>query len=154
MVHLKVKATQSCPTLCDPIDYTVHGIFQVRRLEWVAFPFSRGSSQRRNRTRVSCIVGRFFTSWITKEASTPETNIILSFGYITVKIWISKNNHHHHNKNNNKPIHSWEITIALERCPKLKVRLIWPQGRRGKRCDLGLSFQMWFRSSLWESLWD
>ena len=40
----RVKVTQSCPTLCDPMDYTVHGILQTRILEWVAFPFSRGSS--------------------------------------------------------------------------------------------------------------
>ena len=39
----KVKVAQSCPTLCDPMDYTVHGILQARILEWVAFPFSRGS---------------------------------------------------------------------------------------------------------------
>ena len=45
----EVKVTQSCPTLCNPIDYTVHGILQARILEWVAFPFSRGSSQPRNR---------------------------------------------------------------------------------------------------------
>ena len=38
----KVKVTQSCPTLCDPTDYTVHGILQARILGWVAFPFSRG----------------------------------------------------------------------------------------------------------------
>ena len=38
---LKVKVAQSCPTLCDPMDYTVHGILQARTLEWVAFPFSR-----------------------------------------------------------------------------------------------------------------
>ena len=37
---VKVKVAQSCPTLCDPIDYTVHGILQARILEWVAFPFS------------------------------------------------------------------------------------------------------------------
>ena len=37
----KVKVTQLCPILCDPMDYTVHGILQVRLLEWVAFPFSR-----------------------------------------------------------------------------------------------------------------
>ena len=49
-----------CPTVCNPMDYTVHGIFQARILEWVAFPFSRGSSQPRNQTRVSCIPGRFF----------------------------------------------------------------------------------------------
>ena len=36
-----VKVVHSCPTLCDPVDYTVHGILQARILEWVAFPFSR-----------------------------------------------------------------------------------------------------------------
>ena len=44
----KVKVAQSCPTLCDPMDYVVHGILQARILEWVAFPFSRGSSQPRS----------------------------------------------------------------------------------------------------------
>ena len=38
-----MKVTQLCPTLWDPMDYTVHGILQARILEWVAFPFSRGS---------------------------------------------------------------------------------------------------------------
>ena len=97
---VKVKVTQSCLTLCDPMDYTVHGILQARIfgvsslsllqgifptqglnpglphcrqilyhlshqgspriLEWVAYPFSSGSSQTRNRTRVSCIAGKFF----------------------------------------------------------------------------------------------
>ena len=56
---LKVKVAQLCPTLCDPMDYTVHGILQARILEWVAFPFSRGSSQPRGRTGVSCIAGGF-----------------------------------------------------------------------------------------------
>jgi len=45
---VKVKVTRSCPTLCDPMDYAVHGILQARILEWVAFPFSRGSSQTRD----------------------------------------------------------------------------------------------------------
>ena len=63
---VKQKITQSCPTLCDPMDYTVHGILQARILEWVAFPFSRGSSQSRDQTQVSRIAGRFFTSWATK----------------------------------------------------------------------------------------
>ena len=44
----EVKVAQVCPTLCDPLDYTVHGILQARILEWVAFPFSRGSSQPGN----------------------------------------------------------------------------------------------------------
>ena len=54
--------------LCDPKDYTVHGILQARILEWVAFPFSRGSSQPRDWTQVSHTAGEFFTSWATKEA--------------------------------------------------------------------------------------
>ena len=59
--QLKVKVTQSCPTLCDPRDL-VHGILQARILEWVAFPFSRGSSQPRDLTQVSCIAAGFFTT--------------------------------------------------------------------------------------------
>ena len=50
-----MKVIQSCPTLCDPMDYTVHGILQARILEWVAFPFCRGSSWPRDRTQVSRI---------------------------------------------------------------------------------------------------
>ena len=47
---------------------TVHGILQARILEWVAFPFSRGSLQPRDRTQVSRIAGSFLTSWATREA--------------------------------------------------------------------------------------
>ena len=65
---MKVKVTQSCPTLCDPMDCIVHGILQARILEWVAFSFSRGSSQSRDQTQVSHIAGGFFTSWATREA--------------------------------------------------------------------------------------
>ena len=64
----EVKVTQSCLTLCDPMVYTAHGILQARILEWVAFPFSRGSSQARDQSQVSRIAGRFFTSWATREA--------------------------------------------------------------------------------------
>ena len=46
----------------DPMDYIVHGILQARILEWVAFPFSRGSAQSRDQTQVSHIAGGFFTS--------------------------------------------------------------------------------------------
>ena len=60
------EVAQSCPTLCDPMDYSppgssVHGIFQARILEWVAISFSREYSRPRDRTRVSCITGRRFT---------------------------------------------------------------------------------------------
>ena len=50
------------------MDNLVHGILRARILEWAAFPFSRGSSQPRDRTQVSCIAGGFFTSWATREA--------------------------------------------------------------------------------------
>ena len=64
----EVKVAQSCPTLCNPIDSTVHGILQARILERVAFSCSRRSSQSRDGTQVSHIAGRFFTSWATREA--------------------------------------------------------------------------------------
>ena len=68
------EVAQSCPTLCDPMDCSppgssVHGIFQARILEWVAISFSRGSFQPRDRTHVSCTVGRCFTIWATRVVS-------------------------------------------------------------------------------------
>ena len=64
---------QLCPTLCDPIDFSlpgssVHGILQARILEWGTIPFSGGSSQPRDQIWVSCIAGRFFIAWATREA--------------------------------------------------------------------------------------
>ena len=59
---MKVKGTQSCLTLCDPMDYAVHGVLQARILEWVVISFSRRSSQPKDGTRVSHIAGGFFTS--------------------------------------------------------------------------------------------
>ena len=60
----KVKApvAQSCQTLFNSMDLTVHGILQALILEWVAFPFSRGFSQPRDQTQVSRIAGGFFTN--------------------------------------------------------------------------------------------
>ena len=65
---MKMKVNESCLTLCNAVDYTIRGILQVRILEWVAFPFSRGSSQPRDQTQVSRIAGEFFTSWAIREA--------------------------------------------------------------------------------------
>ena len=67
---VKVLVAQSCPTLCNPMDYrppgsSVHGILQTRILEWVVTAFSRGSSWPRDWTQLSCIAGRFFTMWVT-----------------------------------------------------------------------------------------
>ena len=65
--------SQSCPVFFDRMDYSppsssVHEILQARILEWVAIPFSRGSSRARDWTQVSRIAGRFFTVWATREA--------------------------------------------------------------------------------------
>ena len=61
------SVAQSCPILCDPMDYSppgssVHEIFQAKILKWVAIFFSRGLSPPRDRTHVSCVTGRFFTA--------------------------------------------------------------------------------------------
>ena len=66
------EVAQSCPTLCNPMDCSlqgssVHGIFQATVLKWIAISFSRGSSQPRDWTWVSRIVGRRFTIWTTRE---------------------------------------------------------------------------------------
>ena len=73
-IHIsKSEVTQPCANLCNPMDCSlpgsyVHGIFQASVLEWVAISFSRGFSQPRDRTWVSCIAGRHFTVWATREA--------------------------------------------------------------------------------------
>ena len=59
---------KSCLTLWDPMDYTVHGILQARILEWVSFPFSRGSYQPRDQTQISLVAGGLFTNWAIREA--------------------------------------------------------------------------------------
>ena len=71
--------TQTSPTLCHPIDCIppgsyVHGIIQIRKLEWVAIPFSRETSQPRDQTQVSYTAGRFFTIWATRK--------VLSYSYV------------------------------------------------------------------------
>ena len=69
-MKVKVLVAQSCRILCHPMDCSppgssVYGILQARILEWVAIPFSLGSSQPRDQTWVSCIAGRFLTIWAT-----------------------------------------------------------------------------------------
>ena len=66
-VKVRVLVSQLCLTLCDPIDCSppgssVHEILQARILEWVAFPFSKGSSQPRDQTQVSNLAGGWFTN--------------------------------------------------------------------------------------------
>jgi len=74
MIKVKVLVAQLCLSLndtmdCSPPGFSLHGILQARIPEWVVIPFSRESSQPRDRTWVSCIVRRFFTIWAIKEAT-------------------------------------------------------------------------------------
>ena len=67
------EVAQSCLTLCESVECSspgssIHGILQPRILEWVPISFSRGSSRPRDRTQVSCIAGRRFNLWATREA--------------------------------------------------------------------------------------
>ena len=76
-VKVKVLFSQSCLTLCDPMDCSppgssIHGIFQARKLKWVAVSSSRGLSQSKDWTQVSCIAGRFFTDWATRGSLTEK----------------------------------------------------------------------------------
>ena len=85
------SVTQSCLTLCKPLagdlpDSLVHRILQARILEWVAMSYSRGSSQPRDRTHVSCvscIAGGFFTHWATREAQSVSTSTLLLMLFYT-----------------------------------------------------------------------
>ena len=75
------EVAQLCPTLCNPMAYSlpgssIHGIFQARRLEWVAISFSR-SSQPRDWIWVSHILGRRFTIWATRECR--KKHILMSY---------------------------------------------------------------------------
>ena len=78
-MEVRLLFTQLCPALCNPMNcilpgYFVHGALQARILEWVAIPFSRGSSQPKNWTQVSWTAGRFFTIWATRKPTGIKEN--------------------------------------------------------------------------------
>ena len=87
------EVAQLCPTLCNPVDcnlpsFSIFGILQAKILEWVSISFSRGSSRPRDRARVSCIGGRCFNLWATREA--PTTYKVMSKWSIVRKavLWV------------------------------------------------------------------
>ena len=96
--HLCVcLVAQAYPTLWDPTDCSppgssVHGILQARILEWVTFPFFGGSSWPRDQTQVSCIAGRFFIIWATREVQWSMTikPATVSAGIGCASFWLSE----------------------------------------------------------------
>ena len=112
-----VLVTQSCLTLCNPMNYSplgssVQGILQARILEWVVIPFSRGASQTRDWTWASCVAGRFFTIWATREALEPYIHeryscfMFLKHLYFFFIVHITDFNAHHHN--------SYAYTVGIQ----------------------------------------
>ena len=105
---LEVKVTQACPTLCDPVDYTAHGILQATILEWIALPFSRGASQPRNQTALQAILYQLITFTIATPQihasiishldycnslfTGPRAPILASFKHLSFKIQIGSCN--------------------------------------------------------------
>ena len=122
-MKVKVKVTQSCLTLCNPLDNTVQGILQARILEWVVVPFSRGTFQPRDWTQVFCIAGGFFTSWATREA------LII--------------------QNNSSQVNGSFLFVNLENKKTLFVQ-IW---RRCWRSKLALDIWFTFQLGTWQPFW-
>jgi len=87
------EVTQSCLTLCDPMDcslqdFSVHGILQARVLEWVTISFSRGSSWPRDRTQVSLIGGRHFNLWATRALIVRKLSLKLQNAFFIYWHWL------------------------------------------------------------------
>ena len=84
------EVTQSCPTLCDPMNYSlpgssIHGIFQARGLEWVAISFTWASSQPKDQTQVSLIAGRLFLYHLNHKGS--YLSMCLHYVIRSRKVW-------------------------------------------------------------------
>ena len=116
MLEKCVLAAQSCLILCDPMDCStsgssVHGISQVRILESVAISFSRGSSQPRDQTQVSCTASRFFTVWAIREVWripwTEELSTLQSTGSQRVETTELQHTHTHTHTQKNNRFGSW-----------------------------------------------
>ena len=93
-MKVKMSVTQSCPTLCGPMNCSpsgssVHGISQAKILEWVAVPSSRGSSQCRDQTSDSHISDTFFTAWATVATLYQNTSFLrlLNLNSVILRAW-------------------------------------------------------------------
>ena len=127
---MKVKVAQSCPPLSDCV---VHGILQARILEWVAFPFSRGSSQPGDHTQVSRIAGRFFTVWAINR--TVQKNLPSS------RTWVSRlKGPSNAQKKGWKESHpARHIIMKFQDTGPKRFKNLWERKRDGDQ-ELGLTF--------------
>ena len=140
-----VLVTQLCPTLCDPTNcsppvFSVHGILQARIFEWIAIPFSRGSSRPRDWTLVSCTASRFFTIWDTVKS---HYNLITSFiltpsSYTGITFWSTGTS-----------TYKWESGTDRSTTPHSRL---FSRTLNLKHNDQGKTWQFHQGRSVWESL--
>ena len=106
------------------MDYIVHGLLRTRTLEWVSFPFSRGSSQPRDRTQVSPIAGRFFTRWATREVYQEFIFFQCLETFILLFFWTEVQNQFHWDKMKMSagPHSSWRLQGII--CSQLSQLLM------------------------------
>ena len=126
---------QSCPTFCDPVDYSppgssVHGILPARILEWVAISYSRGSSQLRDRTQVFCIASRLFKLWATREAlfAIGENKFVL-FCFNVKAVWMKSFQN------------EWVMVISVLTMPFLRGLASWLSNKLSN----GFCSDLWVR---------
>ena len=136
---LASEIAQLCPTLCDPMDCnlpgsSVHGILQARILEWVAISSSRGSSQPRDWTWVSCLVGRRFNLWATREVP-HASKVMLKILQARLQQWTM----------------NFQIfKLDLEKAEEPEIKLPTSAGSQNKRVPEKHLFQLyWLHPSLW-----
>ena len=120
-VRVKLLVAQPSPILWDPMDCSppgssVHGISQARKQEWIATPFSRGSSWSEEPTQVFCIAGRFFTVWATRLIIWGSKRNILGIYNLLMKTKVTYTD----TRVQSRPYHSFTIlflnTYALSPC--------------------------------------
>ena len=105
---------------CSSPGSSVHGILQARLLEWVAFPFSRESSRTRDQTCISCIAGRFFTIWGTREA-------LWKMGMLIITSFRKKNEIEYLRE-------AWGLQSVIWTCGICTTKnTVWPQVEKKKR---------------------
>ena len=136
--------SQQCPTLCDPMDCSLQGssayeILQAGILEWVAMPSSRGSSQLRNWTQVSCIAGRFFTVWATRPAhkkniAAPIAATWMGLGFVILsEVRKRETNTMFHLYMKSKISYKWTYLQDRNRLTGLENKFIVAKGERGDK---------------------
>ena len=141
----KVLVTQSCLTLCDPMDYSppgpfVHGILQARLLGWVAIPFSRGSSWPRDWTQVSWIAGTFFTVWAAMLLAGIRSSTLTETRMAAKSLGGKENNF------NIRMVASFRALMGFPSGSMVRIRLQCKSHRRQ-------GFDSWVRKIPWRKKW-